>query len=217
MRKPARGFTLVELMIVVAIIGILAAIAIPNFLRYQLRAKFAELKANVEAIQKSEEALRQGERQLCTNAFTGVYTAFTQTPATAPSQGLKIPWTAADYQEASRLDWMVQGNTFGIYAASTAVQPAVVGSNVNTCAGTGRLGALGYAMSISANSDIDNDGVLCTVGLWQPFIDISTGVKTAAPALPNPGGGDILVCPGGTQPTGFSDASPTNCSADSIF
>jgi len=48
------GFTLIELMIVVAIIGILAAIAIPNFLQYQARAKQSEVKADLGGIYTSE-------------------------------------------------------------------------------------------------------------------------------------------------------------------
>ena len=48
--KKVKGFTLIELMIVVAIIGILAAIAIPNFLRFQARAKQSEAKQNLGAI-----------------------------------------------------------------------------------------------------------------------------------------------------------------------
>ena len=52
----SKGFTLIELMIVVAIIGILAAIAIPNFLTYQCKARQAEAKTNLGGIRVSQEA-----------------------------------------------------------------------------------------------------------------------------------------------------------------
>ncbi len=59
--KSAKGFTLIELMIVVAIIGILAAIAIPNFLQFRLKAKTSEAKSNLGAIRVVEEAYHAEE------------------------------------------------------------------------------------------------------------------------------------------------------------
>lgn len=50
------GFTLVELMIVVAIIGILSAIAIPNYQRYQAKARQSEVKINLSSIYNAEKA-----------------------------------------------------------------------------------------------------------------------------------------------------------------
>lgn len=60
MRKmmQSKGFTLIELMIVVAIIGVLAAIAIPNYMNYQCKAKQSEAKSNLGSIRTMQEAYR---------------------------------------------------------------------------------------------------------------------------------------------------------------
>lgn len=58
-RLPQRGFTLIELMIVVSIIGVLASIAIPSFLRFQARARQAEVGTNLKSLYTSMRTLQR--------------------------------------------------------------------------------------------------------------------------------------------------------------
>lgn len=61
MLQNRKGFTLIELMIVVAIIGILAAVAIPGFMTYIKNSKTSEAKTNLDAIKKGALAYYEAE------------------------------------------------------------------------------------------------------------------------------------------------------------
>ena len=55
MKKMKMGFTLVEIMIVVAIIAILAAVAIPNFIKYRRSSQATACVSNLKQIQAAKE------------------------------------------------------------------------------------------------------------------------------------------------------------------
>lgn len=74
MRKVQQGFTLIELMIVVAIIGILAAIAIPSYQNYTRKARFSEVVQGASAVKLAVETCFQDQGTLanCTAGSNGV-------------------------------------------------------------------------------------------------------------------------------------------------
>jgi type IV pilus assembly protein PilA len=105
--RTQAGFTLIELMIVVAIIGILSAIAIPNLLAMQIRSKRAELPMNCDAIRTAEIA------------YHAEWGNFTSAPATPPSPSGRnaVAFTGGGFQAYEMLGWEPDGLVRGSYAA----------------------------------------------------------------------------------------------------
>jgi len=103
MLRNRKGFTLIELMIVVAIIGILAAIAIPNFISMQLRAKRAELPSNLDGVRTAEKAY---------HAEWDTFTSAGPAPATTPGRPQVVFTPTAAF---SLLGWTADGKVRGKY------------------------------------------------------------------------------------------------------
>jgi type IV pilus assembly protein PilA len=118
--KSKKGFTLIELMIVVAIIGILAAIAIPNFVRFQLKAKSTEGKVNLAGIRTAEEAYF---------SEFGTYIAGTVSPTDIPGTA-KVAFT--DNGGFGTIGWAPEGQVFFRYGVA-----------VNGAAGTAYIASAG--------------------------------------------------------------------------
>jgi type IV pilus assembly protein PilA len=160
------GFTLIELMIVVAIIGILAAIAIPNFLQYQMKSRQSEAKTNLMAI-KTSEVSWQGERgcYLPVKAAPDTITVVTGTkttpqPWSGPGQWLNItPTPATGWCTGSTaqpgtfadLGFQANGSVYYMYGVDTTPTTAAY-TTATSCAAVLNTPPAGASTNVTDNN-----------------------------------------------------------------
>ncbi|KMJ52309.1 hypothetical protein ACG97_14190 [Vogesella sp. EB] len=119
MKRVQQGFTLIELMIVVAIIGILAALAIPAYSNYTKRAQVSEAFSLADGM-KIKVAETQGETGSCTTMnASGTYANIAVSSGTAAAGGCVI---TATFQAPAHTDLV----------GDTAVIIPTFGSNSTT-------------------------------------------------------------------------------------
>ena len=182
--RKSKGFTLIELMIVVAIIGILAAIAIPNFLQYQMKSRQSEAKTNLQAIKTSEVAF-QAER----GCYVGV--ALEGATLNAGKSSTPYVWSVGKAATPAPAAWCAPvgglftgtfndigfrgtGSVNFSYGVDSLVGPGVGYVPATSCAAlkaqaTAATGALGDTNFIAqGNANLDADGVF---SYWHSTVD----------------------------------------------
>jgi len=174
LNKNEKGFTLIELMIVVAIIGILAAVAIPAFMDYMRKGKSAEFELQLNAIGKGAKT------SFVENSSYPRVGADDQPGATAcgktKNQHAPADWTTTlDTDFVDALDFRIADAFYGSYSYSPEAgtlntqptQQAVAFAHTTTDVAAG-TNALSYVAHATYDVDCDGDlGQLALLGWSQ--------------------------------------------------
>lgn len=147
---------MIELMVVVAIIGILASVAIPAFMRFQMRAKSAEAGVNLQAIGKAEES------------YYAEYGSYVSAPVPVPAAipgTMKVPFTgSAGFAE---LGWEPEGTVHFQYVVNADDAGSGTGSPIRFTA--------------EAASDLDENGQPSFFGYVKPIDGAGSGIAGMLP------------------------------------
>lgn len=159
-RRTQRGFTLVEIMISVAIVGALASVAIPQYERATLRARTAERKTVLPAVGRAITDTISVQQRMPSNPWAGV----ANPPGPLAKHKRKVDWTLVGWRD---VPMVIQGDCYYAYQF-----------HAEDTTGTGD----DVTLVVTATGDLDQDGVASVKTVQWHAVGYAFSAPTETPA-----------------------------------
>jgi type IV pilus assembly protein PilA len=172
------GFTLVELMVVVAIIGVLTSVAIPNFRRYQAKSKTSEAKIQLAGIYSAQTTMQSDYDHFATCLLKAGFTAPVNNyyavghAATNNTANALVRGEGGDCPDGATFRWAAAKNVGGVRAFVGTFSAQVASATVNNTGETFTAGALGY---IDSNNNTAATGSIWTMDNNKNLVQVRIG------------------------------------------